>query len=63
MTLRTSRSDSSMRSRDLVNGLVGHRAEFVLDVQQHGDEHRALGRIVRDHGGEALFELVREFHE
>ena len=62
MTLRTSRSDSSVRSRDLVDGLVGQRADFVLDVEQHRDKDRALGRIVRDHGGEALFELVGEFH-
>ena len=49
--------------RDFVDGFVGQRAKFVLDVQQHRHQHRALGRIMRDHGGEALFELVREFHD
>ncbi len=63
MTLRTSRSDSSVRCGDLVDGLVRQRADLVLDVEQHRNQDRALGRIVRDHGGEALFELVGEFHE
>src|SRR5664280_1887617 len=48
--------------RDLVDGLIRQRADFVLDIQQHGNQDGALGRVVRDHRGEALFELVGKFH-